>query len=187
MTRMTKRKARGGFLLRVAAIVFLGSGGLAAPAVAQPVATGPTPLLDANHPVDWLFAYKFNATSFPTTGQQTTCIFGRTPDRKKASLAFASANSGSPALASGTGLVGTSLNDPVGATFDEICRSNLNFVVWNDQFYGDPRLRCGKNCMGRWGHSKGILAWDNAGNGVVLQVSTPDWPGAGSSAVPRPP
>jgi hypothetical protein len=187
MIRIVRRKARGGFLLGVAAaIAALCIGGLPARAVAQPVATDPTPLLDANHPVDWLFAYKFNAASFPTTGRQTTCIFGTTPDHKKASLAFASANSGSAALVSGTGLVGTSLNDPVGATFNEIYRSDLNFVVWNDQFYGDPRLGCGKNCTGRWGHSKGILAWDNAGNGVVLQVSTPDWPGAGSSAVPRP-
>jgi len=36
-----------------------------------------------------------------------------------------------------------------------------------------------------WGHSKGLLAWDNSGNGLVLQVSTPDWPAAGSSTRPR--
>jgi hypothetical protein len=56
--------------------------------------------------------------------------------------------------------------------------------VWNDQFYGDPKMPCG-SCS-RWGHSKGILAWDDAGNGLVFQVTTPDWPGAGSSRTPRP-
>jgi hypothetical protein len=30
-----------------------------------------------------------------------------------------------------------------------------------------------------WGHSKGMLAWDASGNGFVMQVSTPDWPGSG--------
>lgn len=36
-----------------------------------------------------------------------------------------------------------------------------------------------------WGHSKGMLAWDANGNGLVMQVSTPDWPGAGNSQNPR--
>lgn len=184
MSRTTTCKRTADFLLSLVAAALLV--GFSVPAVAQPAARVPTPLLDAGHPVEWFFVYKLNAASFPTTGQQTNCIFGGTPDHKKASLAFASASSAFGALVSGTGLVGTSLNDPVGATFNQIYHSTLNFILWNDQFYGDPRLRCGKNCTGRWGHSKGILAWDDAGNGVILQVSTPDWPGAGSSAVPRP-
>lgn len=36
-----------------------------------------------------------------------------------------------------------------------------------------------------WGHSKGLLAWDADGNGFIMQVTTPSWPGAGSSAHPR--
>ena len=35
------------------------------------------------------------------------------------------------------------------------------------------------------GHSKGLLAWNSDGNGMVLQVSTPSWPGSGSSGEPR--
>ena len=153
----------------------------------QPVQPAPpVPLLDQTHSADWLFVYKLNASSFPTMGKQTSCIFGGTVAGGKSGQAFAVASSGSAALASGgEALVGTGLADPIGATFNEIYNSNLNYIVWNDQFYGDPRLKCGKNCTGRWGHSKGILAWDDNGNGIVFQVSTPDWPGAGSSAVPR--
>lgn len=156
-----------------------------APAAAQPVVDPPTPLLDPTHPVQWLFVYKFNASTYDTHSEPNACVFGGTFAGKPAGQAYAVASSGSGALKRGSGLVGTSLNDPVGATFGEIYRSNLNFVVWNDQFYGDPKLPCGK-CERRWGHSKGILAWDNVGNGLVLQVTTPDWPGAGSAATPRP-
>ena len=35
------------------------------------------------------------------------------------------------------------------------------------------------------GHSKGIVAWDDAGNATVMQVTTPSWPGAGNQAHPR--
>jgi hypothetical protein len=54
-------------------------------------------------------------------------------------------------------------------------------VLWNDQFYGDPVATEAAPA----GHSKGMLAWNNDGNGFVLQVSTPSWPGAGSTANPR--
>jgi hypothetical protein len=155
----------------------------AAPASAQPA---PVPLLSNQKSAEWIFVYKFNASSFPTTGQLQECRFGGTPDKRKSSQAWAVASNAFPALNPGAGLIGTSLDDPVGATFNEIYNSTLNFITWNDQFYGDPRLKCGVNCTGRWGHSKGILAWDGLGNGLVMQVTTPDWPGAGSSAVPRP-
>src|SRR4051794_7917908 len=40
---------------------------------AQPAPlTAPAPLLDQAHTVNWLFVYKFNASSFPTTGRQTS-------------------------------------------------------------------------------------------------------------------
>ncbi len=51
----------------------------------------------------------------------------------------------------------------------------------SDQFYGDPI----PNADSPAGHSKGILAWDAKGNGVVMQVSTPSWPGSGSAKFPR--
>ena len=188
MARVTRSITRAGFFVRAAiALTLLGCGAIADAALAQPApAAIPTPLLDANHSVDWFFAYKFNASAFPTTGQQTSCVFGGRVNHEKSSLRYALASSSFSVLRDGAGLIGTSFDDPVGATFNEIYSSGLNFIVWNDQLYGDPRLKCGENCTGRWGHSKGIVAWDEAGNGLVLDVSTPDWPGAGSKAVPRP-
>ena len=73
--------------------------------------------------------------------------------------------------------------DPVGTTFNQIYDGALNYVVWNDQFYNDPQIAgCGTSCSAPWGHSKGVLTWDEQGNGVVLQVTTPSWPGAGSKS-----
>jgi len=34
-------------------------------------------------------------------------------------------------------------------------------------------------------HSKGMLAWNDAGDGFVLQVTTPSWPAAGGKRIPR--
>jgi len=187
MSKVTPANAYGSLVrLAVVAVIALQAALATAPAPAQPMpeASVPTPMLDATHTADWIFVYKFNASSFPT-GKSTDCVFGGTPDDGKSSQAFAVSQAGASTLVDGSGLIGTSIADPVGATFNEIYNSNLNFVVWNDQFYGDPRLSCGANCTGRWGHSKGIVAWDNDGNGIVLQVTTPDWPGAGSAANPR--
>jgi Deoxyribonuclease II len=91
-------------------------------------------------------------------------------------------------LTQGKNCLGTTLTDPVGATFDEIYHGKPNFLVWNDQFYKDPALKpCGSdgNCQAPWGHSKGVLAWNDAGEGVVMQVTTPAWPGSGSDKHPR--
>jgi deoxyribonuclease II len=54
-------------------------------------------------------------------------------------------------------------------------------VLWNDQFDGDP-IHTQESPTG---HSKGMLAWNADGNGVVMQVSTPSWPGSGSADHPR--
>jgi hypothetical protein len=81
----------------------------------------------------------------------------------------------------GTGFLGTSLNDPLGATFNQIYNGSCNYVIWNDQFYNDPL----ENLDAPWGHAKGVLAWDNTGAGLVIQVSTPSWPAAGSALHPR--
>merc|ERR1712137_321337 len=40
-------------------------------------------------------------------------------------------------------------------------------------------------CMAPWGHSKGVLAWNDDGRGFVMQVSTPSWPGNGDASNPR--
>jgi hypothetical protein len=45
---------------------------------------------------------------------------------------------------------------------------------------------CCRSTLGaRWGHSNGMIAWDGNGNGFMMQVSTPSWPGSGSARNPR--
>ena len=149
-------------------------------------AAPPSPMVDQSHAAVWVFAFKFNAADFPTAGQLTSCMFGGSPKSYARSQKYVLAYAGSSGLQDGPGLVGTSPADPVGATFASIYASDLNFVVWNDQFYRHPAISgCGDSCGGPWGHSKGIIAWDGQGNGVVLQVTTPSWPAAGSAAHPR--
>lgn len=167
------------------------------PAVASTVAaapsSAPTPLMAKGAPVNWWFAYKFSAQTYPLNPQDPArrCPFGGTlrRDATSSGLRYAVANSNAPALVDGSGLIGTSDGDPLGATFGEIYNGNYYFVTWNDQFYNDPPRHdsaCdNKQCGKPWGHSKGIVAWDANGNGILLQVTTPSWPGAGSGRVPR--
>ncbi|OHX12103.1 deoxyribonuclease II family protein [Chromobacterium sphagni] len=154
----------------------------------------PAPLLDSSHPVDWWFAFKFNAYSFPGCGggaQVNSCQFGGSPQTytsgKSYSQQYIYASSSQPSLSQGGGCVGDTLTDPVGATFNQIYNGQLNYVVWNDQFYDDPSIAScsGDSCSAPWGHSKGVLAWDAQGNGVVMQVSTPSWPASGNARYPR--
>ncbi|MDB5580984.1 MAG: hypothetical protein JWR80_6160 [Bradyrhizobium sp.] len=151
----------------------------------------PSPMATAGEPVDWLFVYKFNASNFETDPKvdKPVCLFpGEKPHPfTHFSQKYAYATNKAPTLVSGGGSVGTSDNDPLGATFSAIYDGNLHYVVWNDQFYGLPRIPgCGKgNCGAPWGHSKGVVAWNEAGEGVFLQVTTPDWPGAGNARHPR--
>lgn len=86
-------------------------------------------------------------------------------------------------LGKGKDVLGASLDDPLGATFGQVylADSPPYYVLWNDQFYKHPMPKRGKP----WGHSKGMLAWDDNGDGFVLQVSTPSWPGAGNKKHPR--
>src|SRR3954454_13503776 len=143
-------------------------------------------MVDQNHRAAWVFAYKFNAGTFPTTTLLGTCLFGGDPKTYPRGQHYVLARAGASTLAEGPDLIGTSTADPVGATFAKIYASGLNFVVWNDQFYSHPKIAgCGDSCGGPWGHSKGILAWDDKGRGIVLQVTTPSWPGSGTAAAPR--
>ena len=71
--------------------------------------------------------------------------------------------------------------EAIRATFDQVYNGELFYVIWNDQFYGDPIA----SQSSPEGHSKGMLAWDKDGDGFVLQVSTPSWPASGSSDHPR--
>ena len=163
-------------------------------ALAQAV---PKPLLGPNMPVDWWFAFKFNAAAAPGCGAAASrsCIFSGTVKSYSGphswSQKFVVASSANPTLtenpaAANNTCLGSTLQDPVGATFNQIYRGSLFYVIWNDQFYGEPPLfGCGTSCGAPWGHSKGALAWDKNGNGFVMQVTTPSWPGSAKSAFRR--
>jgi hypothetical protein len=156
----------------------------------------PVPLLAKGEaPVDWWFAFKFNASKAfagcvpreesgkKQDNETRECIFGGTVRTKGAfGQQFAVASARNPKLEQGQGCAGATLTDPIGATFDQVYNGSFNYVLWNDQFYGDPKDVVCKSgqCTNRWGHSKGMLAWNDEGEGLVMQVTTPGWPRAGS-------
>ncbi len=149
-----------------------------------------TPLLKAGQPVDWWFMFKFNASKFPgcSGNSDRVCLFGGDvqPYGGHFGQQFVYASSDNGALTKGEGCAGDSVSDPLGATFDEIYQGSFYYVIWNDQFYDDPPIAgCSSNCSAPWGHSKGMLAWDDSGAGLVLQVTTPSWPASGSKDAPR--
>ena len=150
----------------------------------------PVPVLEKGHAVDWWFVFKFNSHAFPKCGanqtEQRTCPFGGQVQSYTYSQQFVYASSDDPSLQKGSVCVGETTTDPLGATFEEVYDNYYYFVIWNDQFYQDPKIHgCGNSCSAPWGHSKGMLAWNDAGEGLVLQVTTPSWPAAGSKNTPR--
>jgi hypothetical protein len=150
----------------------------------------PTPQTGAGQPVAWWFVFKFNAKSFPACGASTvirSCMFGGTVQPyKRFSQQYVYASDTHSTLQKGSGCVGDTQHDPLGATFDAIYNQPWHYVVWKDQFYGAPKIRgCGPSCSAPWGHSKGTLVWNDAGEGLVLQATTPSWPAAGSRDHPR--
>lgn len=154
----------------------------------------PAPLLRHGEPVDWWFVFKFNAKSFPgcpANGQdERQCLFGGEVQHtknyeKKFSQQFVVASSKDKTLRQGDQCVGDTPADPLGATFEQVFEGPYFYVVWNDQFKGDPVVSCGESCSKPWAHSKGMVAWNEAGEGFALQVSTPSWPGAGSKSYAR--
>ena len=168
----------------VRAVVALCLGG-AAHAMA---AGAPAPLLQDGKPVDWWFVFKFNAKSFPQcpAGAQMQCPFGDKAQSYTRGQTFVFASEDQPTLAMGSTCIGESGADPLGATFGEIVNGKGFYVVWNDQFYSDPVIPgCSDSCSAPWGHSKGVLAWDAEGNGLIVQVTTPSWPGSGRLAPER--
>ncbi len=92
---------------------------------------------------------------------------------------FASSANGT--FQQGGGCLGDATTDPLGATFDQIYNGSSYYVLWNDQFYGDPLA----TQFAPAGHSKGLLAWNDLGDGMVLEVTTPSWPASGSVNQPR--
>lgn len=152
-----------------------------------PTTEAPAPLLEKGHPVAWWFVFKFNAHSFPGCGGGArACPFGGSVQNYTLGQQFVYASSETEKLQKGVGCVGGTMTDPLGATFDEVYNNSFYYVIWNDQFYDDPTITgCTKECGSPWGHSKGMLAWNDAGEGLVLQVTTPSWPAAGSKLAPR--
>jgi hypothetical protein len=152
----------------------------------------PVPLLTAGHPVDWWFVFKFNSANFPgcSGGATPACPFGGLVQTYPSGFSqqFVYASSEDQSLRNGSGCLGDSTADPVGATFDQVYNGGYSYVLWNDQFYGDPAVApCtdNGNCDSPWGHSKGMLAWNADGNGLIMQVSTPSWPASGNNCDPR--
>jgi hypothetical protein len=192
MSRHEHRSARPRLRTIVAALVLgaglLSIGGFPAARAADPP---PRPLLAKDKPVEWWFVFKFNSSQpFTGCGKDSgtrACPFGGEPMTKENfGQQFAFASSEKPQLQQGAGCLGAQLTDPVGATFEQVYKGDYFYVIWNDQFYGDPKV-CGKsaNCTGHWGHSKGVLAWNDDGEGFIMQVSTPSWPGAGNERIKR--
>jgi hypothetical protein len=173
---------RGG--LTIASAIFL-----SASAIGQDgTAPGPAPVSGDGQAQQWMFIWKMNAAIFPSKADDDRpCPFGgEAKPYPRFSQQYIWASSGQPSLQNGPGLAGTGVTDPLGATFDRIYRGGYHFVVWNDQFYQHPQIAgCSDSCSSPWGHSKGVLAWNDAGEGMILQVTTPSWPAAGSSAQPR--
>jgi len=155
-------------------------------------AAGPSPLLEQGKPVDWWFVFKFNAGTFSACHAPAVraCPFGGQPQSYPKAQGFGQqyifASSADPVFQEGGGCAGDTTTDPVGATFGQVYNGTFHYVVWNDQFYKDPKITgCSQECGSPWGHSKGMLAWDDSGEGFVLQVSTPSWPASGSKGHPR--
>lgn len=151
----------------------------------------PAPMAGKDKPVDWLFAFKFNSATFPgCTDDGVTPVVGSTgifggvvePYKSGHSQQYVFATSANPTLTKGTECIGGTLEDPLGATFAQVYNNpGYFYVLWNDQFYNNPI----ENRDSPWGHSKGMVAWNEDGEGFVLQVSTPSWPASGSKDLPR--
>jgi len=153
-----------------------------------PKADVPRPLLASGHPVDWWFVFKLNAAVFPDCGGATrACPFGGTVQKYKVGQQYVLASSESPTFKQGSGCAGDTDTDPIGATFEQVYNGSFHYLIWNDQFYQDPKIKgcSGDSCGAPWGHSKGMLAWSDSGDGVIMQVTTPSWPAAGSKSHPR--
>jgi hypothetical protein len=178
----TLQKVAGAMLLAVSATL------LAPAAWAQTPQPAPTPLEATGKPVDWVFLFKLNAGVFPSDPRaERPCPFGGAAQAYASSFSqdYIWADSAQHELQQGTGLIGTG-GDPLGATFAQVYAGGYHYVVWNDQFYRHPNIAgCGDSCASPWGHSKGLLAWNEQGEGLVLQVTTPSWPASGSANHPR--
>jgi hypothetical protein len=151
---------------------------------------GLSPLVTQGQPVDWWFVFKFNSKSFPGCAPSTVarvCPFGGdVQSYPQFGQQYVYASSSNTSLQKGSGCAGETITDPLGATFGQVYDQPTFYVIWNDQFYSAPKIKgCGDSCSAPWGHSKGMLVWNESGEGFVLQVTTPSWPAAGHRDHPR--
>ena len=180
---MRKRVLIAHLAVVLALISLLPSTTIHRPITAPAAAAVPKPLLGHGKAVDWWFVFKLNASKFPDCGGAArACPFGGTVENYKVGQQYVFASSESPTLKQGAGCAGNTGNDPIGATFGQVYNGNFHYLIWNDQFYNDPQIDgcSGNSCGAPWGHSKGMLAWNDSGNGFVMQVTTPSWPASGS-------
>ena len=124
-------------------------------------ADAPTPLLTKGHAVDWWFVYKFNR-KFPGCGGDADrqCPFGGTKQKYQSfGQQFVYASSENASLQKGSGCAGATISDPVGSTFDQIYNGAYSYVIWNDQFYNDPKIPgcAGTSCGGPWDTRRAFL------------------------------
>ena len=151
---------------------------------APPEDGGPSPRVDSLTAVDWLAVYKFDA-KFATTAPPDHCVFD-TSERIAADYKgkqcqhYAMSTNSNPKLTAMPfgSLIGTSTDDPLGATFDQFFNGpeDNSYVIYNDQFYGDPSPTSACSEAKGCGHAKGAVMWDAKGDGILLQVTTPNWP-----------
>src|SRR5690349_3993701 len=102
------------------------------------------PRLGKDKASDWIFVYKFNTKAFPHCADNVdrACPFGGRPLSYKSGWGqqYVYATKEQSSLQEGSACLGDTDADPVGATFEQIYDGALNFVVWNDQFYLDPKI-----------------------------------------------
>src|SRR5262249_42952155 len=116
----------------------------------------PSPLLDDGQPVDWWFVFKSDAESFSGCGgtaQRARLVGGTVQQYKNFGQQFAFASSQDGTLKQRGGCVGDSTSDPLGATFNQVYKGKLFYLIWNDQFYSDPIASESTPA----GHSKGMF------------------------------
>lgn len=152
------------------------------------------PLLGDGSSADWWFTYKTNTLAYPNCSGTRECPFGGKVQAYPTGwglqyLLASSVGGKTSALEQKSDCLGSG-DDPVAKTFAQIYDGTAaNYIIWNDQFYGDPELnvtpKCTTYCASPWGHSKGAIAWGSDGTGFVLQVTTPDWPGNGDKTKER--
>src|SRR5262249_38740836 len=117
--------------------------------IAQAQAPAPSPAIAQGQAADWRVGFKCHTKTFLGCGDNDgrECRFGGEPQAYDFSQQFVYASSADKHLQKGQGCAGATPSDPLGATFASIYDNDFYFIIWNDQFYGDPPIHgCGDSC-----------------------------------------